>query len=375
MNIHRIIFITLIIGCISCSKVLDSGIEQTGDWSTALPENLGLDATPFKDMLTLLNQTPNHEIHSILVVKSGVLAFEQYFSGHEFQINAPNLQGAPVTWSAEKPHNVFSVTKSVASIIAGIAIDKGVVPDVQTKVFDLFPQHNDLKNANKDQITLEHLLTMSTGLEWDESSVSYTDPTNDFSQLFSVPDQVRHILSQPLVATPGSLFTYNGGCTNIVGEIIRKSAGKPTFDFGDEYLFNPLNITDYSWSTLPSSQEFTAADLYLRPRDMAKLGYLYLNNGMWNGQQIVSQKWVEQSTKVHLPTTPSFPTFSGYGYQWWIHNFDAHRAFLALGWGGQVIAVFRDLDLVVVITAGNQDKTPPINPFTLIQNYILPATR
>lgn len=363
--------LVFIFGCISCSKVLDPGVEQTGTWSTALPENVGMNATRIRDMVQLLNQTPNHEVHSILIVKNGLLVFEQYFLGSDFQPSAPNFKGTAVNWSAEKRHNVHSVTKSVTSIIAGIAIDRGLIPNVNAKVFDFFPTHNDLRTPDKYEITLEHLLTMSSGLQWDETSAPYNDPANDLNQLFTVSDQVRQVLSKNLMAVPGSTFTYNGGGTNVLGEVIRKSVDARVFDFGDEHLFKPLGITDFSWAQFPSSQEYVSGDLYLRPRDMAKLGYLYLNYGVWDGQQIVSREWVEQSTKVHTHPTGSV----SYGYQWWIREFSSYPIFHAQGWGGQTIAVIRDLNMVVVTTGGNYDGTAQIDGLSLMQDYIIPAAR
>jgi len=212
---------------------------------------------------------------------------------------------------------------------------------------------------------------MRSGLEWNEMEVPYDDTRNDLVQLFRVPDPIEYILSKPLVAEPGTTWYYNGGNTNLLGEAIRTATGQRMDAFAEQHLFAPLGITNYEWDHLNADTIHASGNLQLRPRDMTKFGLLYLNDGMWNGQRIVSQEWVEASTQRRA--SPSWG--GGYGYQWWLRTYDFGSkvvdAFYAAGWGGQQISVFPDLDMVVVFTGGNYVGQVPVDE--IITRFILPA--
>jgi CubicO group peptidase (beta-lactamase class C family) len=160
-----------------------------------------------------------------------------------------------------------------------------------------------LSNEQKDRITLEHLLTMTSGLGWNEMELWLGDMEHDLIQLFLVSDPMRYVLAKPVVTEPGTAWYYNGGGVNVLGEVIREASGMGMDDFGERYLFAPLGITEYEWDHISSDMIHASGNLRLRPRDMAKFGYLYLNGGTWKGQQIISQEWVEKSTKesVSIP--------------------------------------------------------------------------
>ena len=337
---------------------VDSGIlftyqvpEQLDDgWETASITDVGLDETVIAQLMDILLNDMVHMIHSILIVKDGKLVFEEYFSGYAF------YHGPFTEFDRETKHNMASVTKSFTSALIGLAIDHGFIQDVDQKLFSFFPENSDLNNGGRDTITLEHLLTMTSGLDWDESTYPYSDPRNDIYQLWQQNDPIRYILNKPIVTEPGTQFNYSSGLTILLGEIIRDASGSRADDFANEYLFSPLGITDYEWEELPNGVLFTSGDMKLRPRDMAKLGDLYLHGGVWRGQQIISGEWVDVSTEFFINASP----YWDYGYKWWLFTYEIEseqiESFMAQGWGGQYIIVIPSLDMVIATTAGYYDE-------------------
>lgn len=327
---------------------------QTEDgWKTASLADVGMDETPLIEFMDDLLNEIDHRIHGILIVKEDKLVFEEYFSGYAF------YHGALTDFNRETKHNLASVTKSFTSALIGLAIDYSFIQNVNQKVFSFFPEYNDLNDEKKNKITLKHLLTMSSGLEWDESTYPYTDTRNDVAQLWHQNDPIRYVLSKSMVSEPGTQFLYNSGTTNVLGEVIRRTTGLRADDFADQYLFNPLGIIDSSWEELPKNVCFTSGDLKLRPRDMAKLGDLYLHGGIWQGQQIISKWWIDESTKSFISAAPQWLNWE-YGYQWWLNTYEFNSQQIeficAQGWGGQKIFIFPSLDMIVVTTAGYYDE-------------------
>jgi CubicO group peptidase (beta-lactamase class C family) len=323
--------------------------EQTGDgWDVAALEEVGLDESPIAAFINELVNNLDHRIHSILVVKNSKLVFEEYFPGIAF------YHGAYTEFDRETRHNLASVTKSVTSALIGLAIRHGFITDENRNVFDFFPEYASLRNAEKDRITIKHLLTMTSGLQWDEDTYPYTDPRNDCAQLFNQDDPLRYVLGMPMESEPGAQFLYNSGTVNVLGEIIRKASGMRADDFAERFLFNTLGITDFWWQELANDICYTSGDLKLRPRDMAKFGCLYLRNGNWKGEQVLPAQWIQNSIRDYISQSPD------YGYLWWISAPEVDNVsipvFSAVGWGGQRIAVIQDLDMVVVVTAGYYDE-------------------
>jgi CubicO group peptidase (beta-lactamase class C family) len=192
-------------------------------------------------------------------------------------------------------------------------------------------------------------------------------------QLFIVADPIEYILAKPLVNEPGTSWYYSGGGTNLLGEVIRETTGMRMDDFAEKNLFAPLGITNYEWDFINPDMIHASGNLKLRPRDMAKLGYLFLNKGKWEEHRVVSEEWIDQSTTGYL----SPPWADGYGYQWWLRIYDSGSlpigSYFAAGWGGQRITVFPRLDMVVVFTGGNYVEDEPVD--LIIEQHILPAAR
>jgi CubicO group peptidase (beta-lactamase class C family) len=250
-----------------------------------------------------------------------------------------------------------SASKSITSILFGIAMDQGYITDLDEKLFANFPEYADLGKGDKGKITLRQMLTMTTGLQWDESSYSFNDKRNDLNMMFFSPDPVQFMLEKPLVSKPGKTFFYNSGTTNLIGEILNRKTGTELVKFAGENLFGPLGITYYTWLTFPNAPEMavTSSALYLRPRDMAKIGQLYLQEGVWYGKQIVSSDWLQESTAESIVQRINYsPAFqnTGYGYQWWRGIFanGETNTIYAAGHGGQYIFMMPDIDMVIVMT-------------------------
>jgi CubicO group peptidase (beta-lactamase class C family) len=355
---------------ISCNNSLFDEPEDTGDgWATASLESVGMDEEVLWDMMDRIENETYQNIHGIVIIKDGTLVFEEYFNGYTWAYNS-QFRGDLVSWDRDMIHNLASVTKSFTSTLIGIAMDRGLYQGVGDNLIPYFPEYEILITGEKEDITLEHLLTMRAGLEWNEGELPYSDPNNDLVRLFSVSDPVRYILEKPLIHTPGTVFYYSGGCTNLLGESIRSASGIRMDAFAGEYLFEPLGITNYAWDFINSDFIHASGNLKLRPRDMAKLGYLFLNGGNWKGNQIVSETWVDAATTERV----SF-TWGGYGYQWWMQTFHVesvdYDVYYAAGWGGQKIYVIPDAEMVVVFTGGNYITTEPTDQ--ILSSYVLKA--
>jgi CubicO group peptidase (beta-lactamase class C family) len=291
----------------------------------------------------------NYAIDSVLIVKDGYMVVEEYLS----------------YYSSETLHPVYSVTKSFTSTLIGRAIEEGHIESVDQKILD-FLGHVDVPNIeSKENITIAHLLTMTSGMEWNED-ISYLDPANSFRQLMESSNWVEYILSQNMVDEPVNTWEYNSGGSHLLSAIIENATGVSTLGYASTHIFSTLGFSDYFWDKDPQDICFGGSDLHLLPRDMAKLGYLFLNNGTWNDTQIVSEEWVSQASegKIYLSDRTE------YGYQWWV--FPLIDAYLALGWAGQIIMVIPEHDIVAVFTSSLDESDFPFREFAA--DYIIKAS-
>lgn len=324
----------------------------TQGWRTSSPEQQGMDSGQLVRMLDAVTAR-RLDIHSILIIRHGYLVAEVYYGA-----NSPALK-----------HELYSVTKSFSSALVGIAIQKGYIDGVNHSVLDLFADRRVANlDARKKAMTLEHLLTMSSGLEWPESGTPYTTLDNPYVRMMRSPDWVQFVLDRPMAEQPGATFNYNSGTSHLLSAIVQKTTRVSTLAFALEYLFKPLGITDVLWGSDASRVAIGGSDLRLTPRDMAKFGYLYLRDGVWEGQPIVPAEWVRASTTKHIKSNDAS---LDYGYQWWI---GPDGSFAAHGLGGQYIFVRPRQDLVVVFTSwltGSDTEQPP----TLMDSFIVPAVQ
>lgn len=348
--------------------------EQVDDgWETASLADVGMDRASLENLMNRLRHNSRHLVHGIVIVVDNKLVFEEYFSG----FSHPTYGEVPVTYNRERKHCLSSVAKSVTATLLGIAIGEGLVASVDERVFDYFPELADLDVGQKSELTLKHLVTMSAGLEWDEHTYPIGDPRNDLMRWLSHPgDLVRFVLERPVVADPGTQFNYSGGLTNVLGEVVARAGGLRLDQFSQEYLFTPLGIEDFSWWVLRPDFVYASGDVSLRLRDMAKLGKLYLQGGVWEGEQIVPPEWVEASATRYFTFTSPWNGHRGYSYGWWpmISDYGA-GAFAASGWGGQAIIVVPEFDMVAVFTGGSYWEEPLLTYDEMMRLYVLPAIR
>jgi CubicO group peptidase (beta-lactamase class C family) len=301
----------------------------------------------------------NANVHAVLVARGGRLVFERYFTGtDEIPGRFYGSRVETIAFDADTLHNMKSVSKSVASLAVGIAIDRGLIPGVDESIWSFFPELSDLRSAGREDIRLSHVLSMSMGLAWVEATPATGDDNNDEARMNMAWDPCRYVLSRPVTAPAGREFFYNTGALRLVSAIIRKATGRPLDEFARTTLFEPLGITSAEWMRVRGDTD-AGGGLRLRPRDMAKIGQLVLAGGRWNDRQIVSKAWIETSTAFKLKATDD----QSYGYLWWLGRSRLKgreiRWIGALGRGGQSIRIVPELDLVVAVTAGYyQDYSP-----------------
>lgn len=342
--------------------------EKLNDgWECSGLSDAGINNQKIFELITKITKGDYKDTHSLLIVKDGKLALEEYFAA-EGKIVGPFVNQV----FRDRVHMLASVTKSMNSTLIGIAREQGYLGNLSAPAFELFPEYSDLIKDGKEQIQLKHLLTMSAGFHWNELVISYSNPRNDAMVMHWNNDLIRYCLEKAIVKPPGEKFVYHSGLSTILGEILKRSVGIRGDKFAEKHLFEPLGISTYKWSISHDNLLNTGGGLALRPRDMAKFGQLYLNGGMWNGKQIVPNDWVKESIQPHIKTTSGT-----YGYQWWLRSFRINDrqidSFYAIGNAGQFIFVFPDLEMVIVSTAQNYDQGWSKDFFEMISNYILPA--
>ncbi len=332
--------------------------EATDDgWETSTLRDEGVEPADLNEMMLEILAGNSKYVHSILLIKNGKLIFEEYFFGY----------------SRDTKHFLASVSKSVTSLTMGLAIDKGYVRNVNTLAYEFFPNYKTTKwLRRKYPIRLKHLLTMTAGLEWDALSHRRSHPGHTTYQMYESSDPIEYVLNRNLAEMPGQKFNYNSGLTILLGDIVRSESGLYIDEFSGKFLFTPLGISDYSWDQFADGTIQTDGGLYLRPRDMAKIGYMMLKNGNWRGKQIVSKAWVEASTQSHINGLGL-----GYGYQWWrgkaFINNQKIGVLYASGHGGQKIFIVPQLDLVAVFTSKVFNPTGHRGPEKTLIKYILPS--
>jgi CubicO group peptidase (beta-lactamase class C family) len=310
--------------------------------------------TRLREFFTLLRQGVFGEIHGVLLSHRGTLVLEEYFPGWRFH-------GGRVNFTAADTHHLASVTKSLTSLCVGIAIDKGFIGGSDLPFLDFYADETVPNREAKRDITLRHLLTMTAGLEWDETSFPYTDFRNDVVRLTLSPDPLAFCLDRRLVEAPGARWVYSGAYPNLLGDIIRRASGLRLDQFAARYLYEPLGIDISSWVTLHRDFIYASGDAELRPRDMLKIGLMAANLGVWNGKRIVSEEWIEESMK---PAARVDETMR-YGFMWWLPVLPPPVAeeigplYMANGWGDQYIVIAPKRELVLVITGGNYYNTDP----------------
>ncbi len=330
-----------------CCTFVSSGCKDMGseglpdDWKTSTAEEQHVNPDTLANLAARIAAGTYGEIHSLVIVRHGYLIEDRYFRG----------------WNADQLHPLYSVTKSVTSSLFGALPEAHVMLD--STLPSLLPEYASVIDAesSSSRIRLQDLLTMRSGFAWDEHSTPYGDPRNPTSVMAGSPDWIRFVLTRPMADAPGTWFVYNSGCSVLLGGVLRSKTGMVVTKFAEARLFHPLGISRYRWETGPEQVTNTGWGLSLRPRDMARLGLLYLNEGAWKGERILSAEWLRDSWTGRV----SLSNATSYGYQWWMLPLDGtavrdpqtNGIRFAAGWGDQFIFVIPALDMVVVSTGGN----------------------
>ena len=356
-------------------RVKSSGLPQreytyqipekiAGGWETSSLEKEGVNSDKIVELIEGILRENYKNIHSVLLVKNGKLILDEYFYGYD----------------RHTKHGMMSTTKSVTSILIGIAVDNGIIDNVDKKAYQFFPEYENLNWSDlRAEIRLENLLTMTAGLEFNEYQYHFYDSRNSVVGMYRSSDPIKYVFQQKMLYEPGNIFNYSTGLTLVLGGVIRNTSGLYADTFAEKYLFSPLGISEYIWEKHPDGTIQTGGGprggLLLKPRDMAKIGQIMLKNGKWNGRQIVSQKWIAESTRERVSNV-----FAGwsYGYQWWqakdiVSNIEIEM-FFAAGHGGQFIFVFPSLELIAVFTSKRLDNPlGELRPLGMLKNYIIPS--
>ena len=333
----------------------------TKGWASSPPEAQNMDSNALQALDQEIAEGKYGYIDGFLVVRHGQLVFERSYKQDYRKLFVG--RGTSGIYNYYDPgwhpyykgtdlHTMQSVSKTVTSTLIGIAILRGEISGVNDKVMPYFADFNTKQDPRRDSITLAHVLTMTTGIAWDESSDK--DPKNNSTQMEAREDWIQYVLDQPMVADPGKVFVYNSGATDLLSYILEKATGKHADDYAREQLFTPLGIDTFYWKRTPKGLTDTGGGLYLRPRDLAKLGYLFLNDGVWDGKRLLPEGWVRDATARKVGKT-DWNDF-GYGYKWWVisqKGSTSYDAYAASGHGGQRLIVVPELDVIATVTAWN----------------------
>ncbi len=349
------VLLTLALLAAGCSSAEDivGPLAEDEPLPTGTPEAVGLVPSYLEGVSRQIATEDDHELHSMLVVRDGLLVHEEYFNGYG--------------WA--NPHDIRSVTKSITSLLTGIAVERGSLAGVDAPLMDyLGTEYPEVRD--KDDILLRHLLSMSTGLDCDDGDRS-TRGQED--RMYETEDWVGHFLSLSRPYAPGDTTRYCTGGVVALGEAIAQGTGQDLAAFADDALFAPLGIENYRWARFDDGRKVDAGGhLLLTPQAMAKVGMLVLQGGEWNGRQIVSEEWIERSTRPRTEIR-GMP----YGYLWWSDTLRYGEKEVGIVWasgnGGQTIFLAPEYDLVAVFTAGyfNSDRSQVV--FDLFSNAVLPS--
>ncbi|MBA2338941.1 MAG: serine hydrolase [Pyrinomonadaceae bacterium] len=344
-------------------------------WQTASLEDVGISRAGVEKFIQMIIDTPidsihAHEIHGVLIARHGKLVLEEYFHGE----------------NRDKPHDTRSAAKSLTATLVGAAIHAGVPLEVSSPVYRVmnggtFPPNLE---PRKKALTVEHLLTMSSGLDCDDNDDNSPGRENFMTDESEEPDYYKFMMNLKMIREPGERAVYCSGIANLLGGVLKRASGKPLPVLFHELIAEPLEIKRYYLNLTPTGDAFMGGGVRLLLRDFMKLGQLHVNGGTWNNRRILTEEWVRRATsplyevKDYKPLKPY--TFLKYGYLWWVIEYPYKgrtvRAFYAGGNGGQTVMGIPELDLVIAIYAGNYADSPS-GQITqgYVPKYILPAVK
>jgi CubicO group peptidase (beta-lactamase class C family) len=354
----------------------------TTGWRQSTPGAEGLDAAALERLSGEFTAGKHGYVDSMLVIRHGRVLFERAYpqdyqalfakapDRHRDLYNYYDPEWHPF-YQKTRLHTMQSVSKSVTSALLGIAIARGELGGIDVPAASFFEgyrtQGDDPRFA---ALRLRDLLTMTSGIRWDESTVPYTNPANSCAAMEASRDWVQFVLDQPMAEDPGKVWVYSSGVTELLAQVLKKATGRHADDYAAEHLFAPLGIRSFHWKRTPTSHPDTEGGLYLEPRDLAKIGYLYMHDGVWNGARLMPAGWAAASTAPAMSVEPAKGI--GYGYQWWVISPTGTRpaAYAADGYGGQYLLVVPSLDLIAVFTGWNIWDKPELDMVYALESVL-----
>ncbi|MEO0558564.1 MAG: serine hydrolase [Bacteroidota bacterium] len=353
-------------------------------WEVSTPEAEGIHPDTVAAIVADMESGAYGYIDAFMLIRHGRVVADYRFE-QDYETLAAQYDTTNYPYNYDHPdwhpylkdtdlHSLQSVTKSVLSAALGIAIDDGHIEDVHVPAMSFFEAYRPFEtDARKEAMTLEDLLTMRSGLLWQDTG-GYDSDEHDTIKLEASDAWIQFVLDKPSDSQPGTRWQYNDGASVLIGKILREATGQRADDWARDRLFQPLGIDAIYWKITPDGEADTEGGLYLRTEDLARIGYLFLRGGEWNGTQVISREWVEASTAPVVPHIRG-PQSIGYGYQWWVprHENGHARIFAANGYGGQFLLVSPEHDIVAVFNGWTIHEQPDKSTWLALQQRILPA--
>lgn len=351
---------------------------DTSAWEKISPDKAGFAPDLEAQLDKAIADKRIWNLHGLVVLRNGRLVLERYFEGEDSARGVGAI--GHVKFKPDTIHDLRSCSKSIIGLLYGIALQQGKVPPPEAKLFSAFPEYADLADRDgRDKLTIQHVLTMTMGTDWDESSLYYSDPRNSETAMDNAADRYRYILERRVVDTPGAHWTYCGGATALLARIIANGSGKTLHEFARENLFDPLGMGPTEWATGRDGEPFAASGARMSVRDLARIGELMLHNGKVAERPIVPADWIARC----ITPVVSADEMRRYGYQWFVLDIAfgepkgwapgrLERMWLAMGEGGQRLFIVQALQLVIAITAGNYGKEDQwIPPTRVLREVVL----
>ncbi|MFZ1808775.1 MAG: serine hydrolase [Cyclobacteriaceae bacterium] len=377
---HLVLTLLLISLTIGCTQETKENTNSSG-WEMSSPDVQGIDPL----VIDLIHQEIQNGdyglIDHFLLIRNGKIVSDYHYdqdyetiakdydtANHQYNYDHPNWHPY---YNNTDQHSLQSVSKSITSLLLGIAMDEGLIIPLDSTIAPLFSDYSFEADERKKSITLKNLLTMQSGIQWDESSSYAEDQSNNCTIMELSDDWIQYVLDRPMDTIPGTQFVYNSGVTVLLGKIVGMATGKRIDQWAEEKLFGPLGITQYYWKETPKGEMDTEGGLYLSAHDLAKIGYLMMNKGVWNNQQIVSEEWVTAS----IQPTFKFNEQRGYGYQWWVPAYQDEQVkiFAGNGYGGQFVMMAPEYNMLVVFNGWNIHDRAEKSTWNVLQDRILPG--
>ena len=395
----RLAVLSVAVACAPGGDAAPGPANETGgpwpgaEWPVSTPAAEGIDPDAIDALVADIDAGKYGLIDHFLLIRNGrvvtdrhwdhaaeyeaILAAQPDTTNHQYNYDHPAWHPF---YRDTHMHSLQSVTKSVTSVAFGIAVDEGHINGVEGAAWSFLQAYApDMSDLRRPDTTIEDFLTMRSGIAWANAGETYNDAVHPTVVMEGSDEWIRYAVSRPMATDPGTLFDYNDGVSVLLGKIVREATGRRLDDWAREKLFEPIGIDDFYWKTTPDGETDSEGGLYLETHDLARIGYLMLRGGEWDGQQVVSEEWARASTAPMVSDVApnNDRPDSGYGYQWWVpvHEDGEAQVFAGNGYGGQFIHVAPEYDLIAVFNGWTLHEQPELSSWTAMQTRILPATR